>query len=118
MNMMTTLHQNGSASGMHSLWLRSSVQDFFSAVNWENRPLQVVEPQEQLSDSQEAIAPNGSDDIGLIGLDMKMSVRTFFDTFPWDGKPAIAEPIVLSDLSLEEADREEGITLDDFFGGL
>jgi hypothetical protein len=116
--MMTAPHRNGSAKGMQTLWLRSSVQEFFSSVNWENRPLQVVEPEDLFSSHHESTASQAQSERQSSGLDMTLSVSQFFDVFPWDGKPAIAEPIALSNLSLEDEEPEEEITLDDFFGGL
>lgn len=116
MNMMTTPHMNGSAKGMQMLLLRSTVHEFFSSVNWENRPLQPVESQPLLENHTASNAVQTNTTHAPLGLDLTMSVNTFFDVFPWDGKPTIAEPIAADVLPLEEDDDE--VTLDDFFGQL
>ncbi|MEB3213117.1 MAG: hypothetical protein VKL39_17330 [Leptolyngbyaceae bacterium] len=100
------------------LWLRSTVQEFFSSVNWENRPLQVVDSQDLFSNHAEPDAAPGGTAKPLLKLDMKLSVNQFFDIFPWEGQPAIAEPISLTDLPLGDDTVDDEVTLDDFFGGL
>lgn len=78
-------------------WLQSSVQDFFSAVNWDNHP-----PETQTSTQP---LPSYAEPLSL-----EMSVVRFFASFNWDGAtiaaPTAPEPTTPT--------RKTEFTLDDF----
>lgn len=115
MNMMTVPHTNGSAKGMQKVWLRSTVEEFFSSVNWDDRPVEVVEPKalvEDASDPETLAQPVSSHH----PLSLSMSVNDFFDQFPWEGQPIIAAPLPVNEASPEADDDANDITLDDFSG--
>lgn len=117
MNMMTVPHTNGSANGMQKVWLRSTVEEFFSSVNWEDRPIEVVEPKQDLEESSGSKAGQALRNISELGLSLTMTVDDFFNAFPWEGKPIIAEPIPVQETSSgEPEDDANDITLDDFSG--
>jgi len=116
MNMMTLPHTNGSAKGMQQTWLKSTVEEFFSTVNWDDRPIEVVKPQ-QLSEEISSSASTATPAPGGPSLSITLSVSEFFDAFPWEGQPTIAAPIPVQNMVPQET--EEGvndITLDDFSG--
>lgn len=104
---MTMLHNNGSAQGMQDLWLRSTVEEFFSAINWDDRP---IEPAPSVSkvDSEPAASSAAH-----TPLSMTMSVSQFFTLFPWDGQRAIAAPLSVT-MPLPNTTEGADITLDDF----
>ncbi|MGB3493371.1 MAG: hypothetical protein WBA57_11620 [Elainellaceae cyanobacterium] len=110
MNMMTIPHMNGSAKGMEQLWLRSSVEKFFSTINWDDRPLEVKSEASapELEQSDQAVIPNG-----VAQLSMALSVKQFFDLFPWEGQPVIAAPLAVETTITDEVTGDD-ITLDDF----
>ncbi|MEB3355514.1 MAG: hypothetical protein VKK04_02115 [Synechococcales bacterium] len=99
---MTLPSKNGSAQGMTSTWLPSSVQEFFSAVNWDDRPLEPQAPEQ----AHQATT-------GELGLDM--TVTQFFEAIAWDGVRVIAAFTPVEEPMAEESTVDE-ITLDDFSG--
>lgn len=110
MNMMTLPRMNGSAKGMQQLWLRSSVEEFFSTINWDDRPIE-VQPEITAPDtelSEQAVVSNSP-----ALLSMTLSVGTFFELFPWDGQRVIAAPVAVEAPITDEISADE-ITLDDF----
>lgn len=104
--MSAIAHTNGSARGANNgsaqagaPWLQSSVQDFFSAFNWEDRPPEIY-------------ASSSGQDSGELSL--SLSVSQFFAAVSWEGRPAIAAPL-LPDVSELESPPPNDLTLDDFF---
>ncbi|EKQ69627.1 hypothetical protein OsccyDRAFT_2265 [Leptolyngbyaceae cyanobacterium JSC-12] len=78
-------------------WLQSSVQTFFSQINWDDNS-----PTGQVSVSS---ATDFTDE----PLSLEMSVSRFFATFSWDGNSIAAAP------SVQPKPAGEGdFTLDDF----
>lgn len=78
-------------------WLQSSVQDFFSQLNWDDAPLAL----EQNNPVAEVVdAP----------LSLEMSVTRFFAAFNWDGS-AIAAPVTVEP---PKPTSKGDFTLDDF----
>ncbi len=110
MNMMTLPRMNGSSKGMQHIWLRSSVENFFSTINWEDRPLEVA-PEVSASDTELSDQPVVSN--GATPLSMTLNVGQFFELFPWEGQRIIAAPVAVEAPVTDEAAVDE-ITLDDF----
>ena len=66
-------------------WLGLSVREFFSTVNWENKPPEIQEL------SQELVA---SATQGLSGsLSLSLTVHQFFSAIPWDGVEIAPMPV-------------------------
>ncbi len=117
MNMMTVPHTNGSAKGMQALWLRSTVEEFFSSVNWDDRPIEVVESKALLENALASTTHSDVAEGAHLSLSLAMSVNAFFDAFPWEGQPMIAAPIPVHNTALKEPEDDvNDITLDDFSG--
>lgn len=113
MNMMTVPHTNGSAKGMQQRWLTSTVEEFFSSVNWDDRPLEVVTPTLLFDDTTLNSEPSAS--AATISLSLTMSVSEFFDAFPWEGQPIIAAPIPVQETSPDDPPEDvNDVTLEDF----
>jgi hypothetical protein len=102
--MSTTIplaHTNGSKLYSKSdSWLQSSVQSFFTALNWEDSPPEVQEA--KIASAQ----PGNTDPLSLT-----LSVSQFFAALNWDGT-AIAAPIVSEQPTLQPA--ADNFTLDSF----
>ncbi len=77
-------------------WLQSSVREFFSQFNWDDRPL--------------ALQDLSSDPVSPQPLSLDMSVSYYFSAIDWEGS-AIAAPIPVSDLPPAPSSN---LTLDDF----
>ncbi len=77
-------------------WLESSVQEFFSALNWEDLPLDI---QHGEVTSQYSNAP----------LSLDLSVSRFFAAINWEGA-AIAAPVS----AITQPTSADRFTLDDF----
>ncbi len=100
---MTALTSNGTKPRPATPpWLQSSVQAFFTAVNWEDQPLEVQEL--KLTALQESGQPT---------LSLYMSVNRFFAAVNWDGSAIAADP-VLPELAAPQP--QDSFTLDDFSG--
>lgn len=100
MSTLTLPQMNGSSTSKPSdVWLQSTVQAFFSAINWDDH----------------ALAPPSSDSVATSGkpetLSLDMSVSRFFAGFNWDGN-AIAAPTQIEELP--KAKQKQEFTLDDF----
>jgi hypothetical protein len=80
-------------------WLQSSVQEFFSTLNWEDLPPD-IQPMGQIT-SQYSDAP----------LTLDLSVSQFFAAVNWEGA-AIAAPVSTP----TQASSTDSFTLDDFSG--
>lgn len=103
--MMTlTLPQtNGSkASATAHTWLQSSVQSFFSNINWEDNPPEVQQIKQNAAQSDGANA---------VPVSLTMSVSQFFAAINWDNA-TIAAPIQPAKTPSQPKPNE--ITLDDF----
>lgn len=77
-------------------WVQTSVREFFSQLNWDDRPLN---PQET--------------DLGPVSsqaLSLDMSVSYYFSAIDWDGS-TIAAPISISE---PPSAPSNDLTLDDF----
>ncbi len=88
---------NDSASMNTSNWLQSSVQEFFSTLNWEDLPLDIQHPGQ--------VSPQYSD----APLSLNLSVSNFFAAVNWEGA-TIAAPV----LTTTQPTSNTSFTLDDF----
>ena len=99
MSSLTLPQRNGaSVSQPADVWLQSSVQTFFSVINWDDHPQEV---------SVSILIPDDDSDDQSISL--AMSVGRFFAQFNWEGD-AIAAP---SPTEIPQPKSQE-FTLDDF----
>uniref|UniRef100_A0A832H2J9 Uncharacterized protein n=1 Tax=Oscillatoriales cyanobacterium SpSt-402 TaxID=2282168 RepID=A0A832H2J9_9CYAN len=99
MSTLTLPNMNGSSTYKPAdQWLQSSVQTFFSHVNWDDTPPNVQQ--------STATALDATDE----PLSLEMSVTRFFATFNWDGSE-IAAPVPVE--QLHPTSKGE-FTLDDF----
>jgi hypothetical protein len=102
MSPATLLSTNGNAGMVQSqAWLHSSVQEFFTTVNWEDQLPEVQEIKLQ--------ALQGTDQ----SLKLTLSVSQFFGAIPWEGMMAAA-PVPTSPPALEEVSESDSFTLDAF----
>ncbi len=98
MSTLTLPTMNGSSASLPSTdWLQSSVQEFFTALNWDDLP--------PISQSESQAFHQGTEP-----LTFEMSVSRFFTAIPWDGN-AIAAAVSLPQSPPSTADE---LTLDDF----
>ncbi len=103
--MMTlTLPQtNGSkVSKVNSTWLQSSVQAFFSGINWEDNPPEV---QQIKQNAAQSVGTNATP------VSFTMSVSQFFAAINWDNA-TIAAPVQQTQSPGQP--KSNSITLDDF----
>lgn len=115
MSTMTLIQRNGSAEGVNP-WLKTTVQEFFQGVNWENRvqPPSSPLPKPQPQPSSPAAAPLAATPASL---DLTLSVTQFFEAIAWEGIPRIgASPSKDASPPSPSAQPETSETLDDFFG--
>lgn len=77
-------------------WLQSSVREFFSQLNWDDRPLNLQ------NIAVDSVSPQP--------LSLDMSVSYYFSAIDWEGS-AIAAPISIPDLPSAPS---RDLTLDDF----
>jgi hypothetical protein len=104
--MLTLPQTNGSkASAPTQSWLQSSVQAFFTAINWENHPPEIQQIQQ--STAQSANSPMPSPQV----LNLSMSVNQFFAAINWDNATIAGN--ATSDEPQPPA-KSKDITLDDF----
>lgn len=103
MNQLTALLENGKSEAQISAnWLQTSVQDFFSSINWEMAPVEVQQfKRESLQASPELTS-------------LTLSVARFFSCIPWEGQPVIAPSFAESENLEIEQEESEDLTLDDF----
>ncbi len=100
MSTMTLPHTNGSKIRHPSQsWMQISVQEFFTAINWEDNPPEVQ--QVKLAASE----PNS-----VSTLSMTMSVSQFFAALNWDGNAIATAP----QNQPSQQPKPDEITLDDF----
>lgn len=95
MTSLTLPQMNGSSSKAADAWLQSSVQEFFSNLNWDDQPQRSVQS-----------APSVEDE----PLGLETSVSRFFAAFNWDGN-AIAAPPPTKQLPVKQS---KDFTLDEF----
>jgi hypothetical protein len=102
MTALTLPQTNGSQAGspMNS-WLQSTVRDFFTTINWEDRPPD-IQPLVALPLEESTDEP----------LNLGMSVCKFFGSFNWDGAE-IAAPVKVQPTAFPP---QSDFTLDDFSG--
>ena len=105
MSTLTVPPTNGFKPPMPNLnGLQSSVQAFFSAINWEDNPPEVQRLR------QEAIPQAGSAST-VKELTLSMSVSSFFAAFNWDNATiaaAVSAPVEAA------RPKPKDLTLDDF----
>ncbi len=110
MSPLTLSHTNGAQmpppmdvrpgeSQANHAWLQSSVTEFFSAINWDDKPPEVY------------AATLPSHTAAAEALSLEMSVTRFFGSFNWDGI-AIAAPAPVA--PTPEAKPKKNFTLDEF----
>lgn len=109
MSTMTLIQRNGSAEGVNP-WLKTTVQQFFQGINWENRPQSQSTAPAPSAKAAPTVAP-----VAPVAPDMTASVSQFFGAIAWDGTPAIAAPIPVEEPAAPPS-AEKNVTLDDFFG--
>jgi len=76
-----TLSMNGKALAQDNAWINLTVREFFKTVNWEDKPPEVYELTQDLTQDLSRTAAQGS----YQPLSLTLTVRQFFDAFPWDG---------------------------------
>lgn len=115
MSTMTLIQRNGSAEGVNP-WLKTTVQQFFQDINWENRTRpQSSPPSHPQPQSSSPVAPPSI--ATPASLDLTLSVNQFFDAIAWEGIPTIgASPSKEASPPSSSAKPEPNETLDDFFG--
>jgi hypothetical protein len=91
--------QANGAAAKSSDWLQQSVQQFFSAVNWNDRPSVI---QHLLLNTELETAQTPS---------LFLTVNQYFGAFDWEGRN-VAAPLKSSTKPVAEAKDE--FTLDDF----
>jgi hypothetical protein len=103
MSPLTLPHTNGS-SGLDSTsdWLHRSVRDFFSHLNWDDRPPEI-----------QVTVHSTETDLAAEPLGLSTSVSKFFSAYNWDGSD-IAAPVPTAPTPPISQDSE--FTLDDFSG--
>jgi hypothetical protein len=94
------LSQTNGASPMAQDWQRQSIQQFFTAVNWDDQPLEIQHL--RIASSQEEFP----------GLSLFLPVNQFFSAFNWDG--SAAAPLKPSQPLEKPTEPEDHFTLDDF----
>lgn len=100
MSPLTLIHTNGSTSHtMSQPWLQSSVQQFFSAINWEDNPPEVQELKLTKTQTDDEL------------LSMTLSVSQFFGAIAWDGRSIAAPP---THTESSQPSKDVNFTLDDF----
>ncbi|MFM7424348.1 MAG: hypothetical protein ACKO7W_05030 [Elainella sp.] len=80
--------------------MRQSIQQFFTAVNWDDQPLEIQHL--RIAGSQEEFQE----------LSLFLSVNQFFSAFNWDGNAAA--PLKPAQPSEKLTDSADHFTLDDF----
>ncbi|MCU0523980.1 MAG: hypothetical protein MUF72_04050 [Elainella sp. Prado103] len=93
---------NGAAATV-SGWLKQTVHQFFSAVNWDDQPPEIQVLRQATHQPQSH------------SLNLLLTVNQFFSTVNWEGG-AIAQPIKPAADPLSTPDQTKGFTLDDFSG--
>lgn len=85
-------------------WLHSSVQSFFTACNWEDKPVAAI----AASNVQRLEQAAATESFTELSFDLR--VRQFFAAVNWDGTAMASIPVV------EESTPEpnDGFTLTDF----
>lgn len=80
---ITPINLNGRSFDSES-WLALSVREFFTAVNWENKPPEIQQLSQELviSATQGTISP----------LSLNLTVSQFFGAIPWDGSTIASLP--------------------------
>lgn len=94
------LAQTNGASNLSQGWLRQSIQQFFTTVNWDDQPLEIQHL--RMASSQETSQ----------GLSLFLPVSQFFSAFNWDG--STAAPLKPPKPVEQPAKPEDNFTLDDF----
>ncbi len=103
MSVLTLPHTNGSHSHRPAEWLQLSVQKFFTAINWEDRPIEIQEV--KLSTLESAFAGTPTE------MSLTLKVGQFFGAIDWEGN-AIAQAPSVEPILPEKTDND--LTLDDF----
>lgn len=98
MTSVTPVQNNGSTGSSPDAWLRSSVQQFFTAINWDDQPLESQTSKATLFDNSDA------------PLSLTLSVSQFFAAINWSGT-TIAASAPPQSVTPPPADD---LTLDDF----
>jgi hypothetical protein len=104
--MLTLPQTNGSKASVPApSWLQSSVQAFFTAINWENNPPEIQQIR------QSTAQPVSFDTPSPQALNLIMSVNQFFAAINWDNA-TIAGNATSSES--QSPAKPKDITLDDF----
>lgn len=105
MNIITPTSLNGRGITTGS-WLSLSVREFFTSVNWENRPPEVRELTQELVISGTQGIPSS--------LSLSLTVSQFFGAIPWDGVAIAPMPIQESEALPPVSTGEGDFTLEGF----
>lgn len=101
MNQLTIGDRNGKIAGIAKEWLQRSVEEFFTAINWDLQTREVQQiKQAALQGSSEP-------------LSQMLSVSQFFSCFAWEGKK-VAAPVPDSSKPLAAESGTNEFTVDDF----
>jgi hypothetical protein len=99
MNSLLSQTNGFAAHADRQSWLQSSVQQFFTGVNWDDHSVEV-----------QKIKLTGTGDTP-IALSLTLSVGEFFSAVQWDG--ATIAPVAT--VEVPDAAPIEDLTLDNFF---
>ena len=102
---ITPTNSNGRAAATES-WLALSVREFFTTVNWENKPPEV----QQLSQELVISARQGT----ASPLSLNLTVSQFFGAIPWDGAAIASLPVQTDDILLSDPTNGSDFTLEGF----
>jgi hypothetical protein len=105
---MTLVHTNGHGNGSiahptNESWLKLTVKEFFSGINWDNNPSEVQEL--KVAAFQGDVAP----------LSLMLSVNQFFAAVNWDGMVIAPSPVSTS-LETNSGKEAKDFTLEEFSG--
>lgn len=107
MNAAPLVSMNGSAPFTRS-WLQQSVQEFFSGINWEDKPIEIYELSQGLAAGTLYHTPD-------VALSLSLTVSQFMAAIPWDGATIGALPTTTAPVDDDfDQDSPDSLTLEGF----